>query len=145
MSKHDKNKNAHGFIWGSKVITRDGEENIQSCSKRNEILTSDLISEQYKKIASIRYKGKGKTLKVITNLGYLLQGTPDMKVCMKNQDIVPLRELKKGDVLIGKPTYNSPELVVKEIIKYWEDVRVYNITFEEANLFFINGVLVKSL
>lgn len=155
MSKKDKNKNAHGFIWGSEVITEDGEANIQSCYIGDKILTSDLVSEKYKRITNLRYKGKGKILKVITNLGYLLQGTPDIKVCIKNQEAIPLRELKKGDILIGRPTYDSSklivkelvakELVVKEIVKYLEYVRIYNITVKDANLFFINGILIESL
>ena len=144
MSKHDKNKNAYGFIWGSKVITEDGEANIQSCYIGDKILVSDLVSEKYRRITNLRYKGKSKILKVITNLGYLLQGTPNIKVCIKNQEAIPLRELKKGDVLIGKPTYDSPELIVTGIVKYWEYVRVYKITVQDANLFFINGVLVKN-
>jgi len=139
-----KDKNAYGFIWGSKVITEDGEVNIQSCYIGDKILVSDLVSEKYRKITNLRYKGKSKILKVITNLGYLLQGTPNIKVCIKNQEAIPLRELKKGDVLIGKPTYDSPELIVTGIVKYWEYVRVYKITVQDANLFFINGVLVKN-
>ena len=88
------------FVAGTKVITIDGDKNIEDI-KLNELVLTPI---GYRKVIKNGTSGVANTIEITLSNGKKLRGTLDHKIFVQGKGLIELQNLEKHDMLIENTT-----------------------------------------
>lgn len=134
----DSTQEDHCFVAGTKVLTKQGNKNIEEITVGDEVLTRCGYQPV---LAAWMTNSAAEVYTVTFSNNSKLVGTGNHPVWVIGKGFIPMERLCVGDPVLG----NAQDIVIVESVqKLTGKTPVYNITVDEVHEYFANGILVHN-
>ncbi|RAT97400.1 polymorphic toxin-type HINT domain-containing protein [Brevibacillus sp. Leaf182] len=135
------------FTAGTKVLTEDGEKNIEDIVVGDKVLSKDEKTGEiaYKKVTHLHRNKKEYTYELSVG-NQIIETTANHPFWVEGRQWVLAVDLQVGD-LLKQSNGNTLKIEKINVVKHDEKVKVYNFTVEDFNTYFVTdlGIWVHNI